>query len=126
MCNYHSTITWSADYGDKLPPVSDLVCGYFHKGSKCWIESDQDLEAMYKLYAEITVWCEGHLSSEPPARCGRKRKAEEPEPSTKADKIDELAHELYKKMRRSVQHVSGQECCSISNIRVWKRHLHTH
>ena len=40
-----------ADYEEKLPPVTDLECGHFHKRSKRWIESAHDLEAMYKLFA---------------------------------------------------------------------------
>ena len=89
-------------FEDKLPPLSGLQCGYLHKGSKRWIENDKDLEAMYKLFTsgdEIAIWCEGRsVSPEEPARSGRKRKADEPELSTKqADRIDELAHELYEK-----------------------------
>lgn len=89
-----------AGFEDKLPSLSDLECGYLHKSSKRWIENDQDLEAMYKLFDpgdEITVWCVGWLP-EQQVGSGRKRKAEEPEPATKhAEKIDELAHELYEK-----------------------------
>ena len=90
-----------ADHEDKFPPVGDLECEYFHKGSKRWIENDQDLEAMYNLFTandEITVWCEGKLPTVQSAR-GCKRKAEEQElpTKTKPDKFDELAHELYEK-----------------------------
>ena len=89
---------------------------YFHKGSKRWIENDQDLEAMYKLFTandEITIWCEGKLPTVQSAR-GRKRKAEEQElpTNTKSDKIDELAHELYEKHGESY---------SMPQFRLWAR-----
>ena len=109
-----------ASFEDKLPPLSGLECGYLHKGSKRWIENDQDLEAMYKLFTsgdEITIWCEGRRSVSPemPARSGRKRKADEPEPSTKqADRIYELAHELYEK---------HGETYSMPQLRLWARML---
>lgn len=51
----------SSDFGDKLPSVSDMECGYLEKSSKRWIEDNRDLEAMYKVAAvcdEITIWCD--------------------------------------------------------------------
>ena len=33
------------DFEDKLPPLTDLECGYMDKTSKRWIEDDQDVEA---------------------------------------------------------------------------------
>ncbi|CAI8003178.1 hypothetical protein GBAR_LOCUS3573, partial [Geodia barretti] len=42
--------------------------------------------------------------------CGRKQKAEETEPSTKPDKIDELAHDLYQKQG---------EAYSMPQFRLW-------
>ena len=46
---------------EKLPPLSELECGYFEKRAtgKCWIEDDKELVAMYKGFNmddEITVW----------------------------------------------------------------------
>ena len=75
---------------------------------------------MYKLFTsgdEITNWCEGRRSVSPEmlAKNGRKRKADEPEPSTKqADRIDELAHELYEK---------HGETYSMPQLRLWARML---
>ena len=108
-----------ATFEDKLPPLSKLECGYLHKGSKRWIKNDQDLEAMYKLFTsgdEITIWFEGRsVSPEQPARSGRKRKAGELEPSTKqADRVDELAHELFEK---------HGETYSMPQLRLWARML---
>lgn len=51
----------SSDFGDKLPSVSDMECGYLEKSSKRWIEDNRDLEAMYKVAEvcdEITIWCD--------------------------------------------------------------------
>ena len=105
-----------ADHEDKFPPVGDLECEYFHKGSKRWIENDQDLEPMYNLFMandEITIWCEGKLPTVQSAR-GCKRKAEEQElpTKTKPDKFDELAHELYEKHGESY---------SMPQFRLWAR-----
>ena len=74
---------------------------------------------MYKLFTsgdEITIWCDGRsVSPGQPARSGRKRKADEPESSTKqADKIDELAHELYEK---------HGETYNMIQLRLWARML---
>ena len=102
------------DFEGKLP---DLECGYLRKGSKRWIENDQDLEAMYKAFNygdEITIWCEGR-SPEPSSKRSRKRKGEEHEvtPSTKqADAIDELTHKLYEKHGESY---------SMPQLRLWAR-----
>ena len=38
------------DTQDRLPQLSDLECGYLYKGTKRWIEDDQDLDAMYKAF----------------------------------------------------------------------------
>ena len=45
-----------ASFEDKLPPLSGLEYDYLHKGSKRWIENDQDLEAMYKLFTSGDVF----------------------------------------------------------------------
>ena len=110
------------DFEDRLPQLSDLECGYLFKGAKRWIEDDQDLNAMYKAFNcgdEITIWCEGRLpeqhSAEPPARGGRKRKAQESEdmPSTKkSDLIDQTAHDLYEK---------HGERLTMPQLRLWAR-----
>ena len=103
------------DFEDRLPVLNDLEYGYIHKGSKRWIENDQDLEAMYKEFNcgdEITIWCEGRSSI---SRSSRKRKGEDTEvvPSTKqADAIDELAHKLYEKHGESY---------SMPQLRLWAR-----
>ena len=37
----------TASFKEKLPPISELQCGYLEKKSgKRWIENDKDLEAM--------------------------------------------------------------------------------
>lgn len=72
---------------------------------------------MYKLFStndEITLWCEGRLPPDQPTKGGRKRKADELEQSTKTDKIDELAHELYQK---------HGETYSMQQFRLWARML---
>ena len=53
----------SLNFGDKLPQLSELECGYLEKRSnaKRWIEKDKDLEVMYQTIrenSEITLWCE--------------------------------------------------------------------
>ena len=108
------------DFEEKLPQLSDLVCGYLDKSAKRWIEDDQDVEAMYhdvSSGSEITIWCDGRLpeqqSSEPPRR---KRKAPEnsdpPPPTKRADKIDQLALELHEK--------HGDQY-SMPHLRIWAR-----
>ena len=52
-----------ASFGEKLPQLSELECGYLEKRSnaKRWIEEDKDLEVMYQTFeenSEITLWCE--------------------------------------------------------------------
>ena len=53
---------------ENLPNFSELKCGYLESGSKCWVEDDDDLEAMYQKFDstdEITiVWCEDQLPEE--------------------------------------------------------------
>ena len=61
-------------FEEKIPPFLDLDCGYLEKRSKakCWIEDNEDLEAMYKAFShaddETTLWCENRHKS------GKKRK----------------------------------------------------
>ena len=69
-------------FEDKLPNFSELKCGFLEKGSKCWVEDDDDLEAMYEIFDsadEITIWCEGRLSEEQRRKkdAGKKRKLED-------------------------------------------------
>ena len=94
------------DFEDRLPQLSDLESGYLYKGTKRWIEDNQDLDAMYKAFNcgdEIAIWCEGHLPEhllEPQTKSGQKRKAqksEETSPTKKCDLIDQTAQELYEK-----------------------------
>ena len=109
------------DFEDRLPQLSELECGYLYKGTKRWIEDDQDLDAMYKAFNcgnEITIWCEGRLPEqlpEPPTKSGRKRKAQECEemPSTKkCDLIDQTAQNLYEK---------HGERFAMPQLRLWAR-----
>ena len=67
-------------FGDKLPPLSELECGYLekHTNAKRWIDDDKDLEAMYKTFSEnveITLWCEGPPSEEQVAKRGEKKES---------------------------------------------------
>ena len=111
-----------ADFEDKLPPLSDLECGYMDKSAKRWIEDDQDVDAMYKEVncgGEITIWCEGRSheqqSSEAPSKNSRKRKAAESDdmpPTKRADKIDQLALELHEK---------HGEIYTMPHLRIWAR-----
>ena len=69
-------------FEEKLPNLSELKCGYLEKGSKRWVEDDDDLEAMYETFDsadEITIWCEGRLSEEQQRKkdAGKKRKLED-------------------------------------------------
>ena len=88
--------------------MSDLECGYLYKGTKRWIEDNQDLDTMYKAFNcgdEITALCEGRLYipeylPEPQTKSGCKRKMQESEetpPMKKCDLIDQTAQELYEK-----------------------------
>ena len=69
-------------FEEKLPNLSELKCGYLEKGSKRWVEDDDDLEAMYETFDstdEITIRCEGRLSEEQQRKkdAGKKRKLED-------------------------------------------------
>ena len=111
-----------ADFGDKLPPLIDLECGYMDKTSKRWIEDDQDVEAMYRQVnsgSEITIWCEGQSheqpTSDPSSRNSRKRKTTESDdapPTKRADRIDQLALELHEK---------HGEAYAMPHLRIWAR-----
>ena len=69
-------------FKEKLTNLSELKCGYLEKGSKCWVEDDDYLEAMYETFDstdEITIWCEGRPSEEQQRKMddGKKRKLED-------------------------------------------------
>ena len=71
-----------SDFGDKLPSLPDIECGYLDKSSKRWIEDNRDLEAMYKAATigdEITIWCKARKEEQSGEtsvpRIGRKRKS---------------------------------------------------
>lgn len=102
-------------YEEKLPSFTDLECGYFEKrsNSKCWIEDNQDLQAMYRHFRdndEITLWCEGCPSEDQhkkTKKTGKKRKAEDSEEkaedgvkskrAAKEDRIDATTQQLREK-----------------------------
>ena len=51
-------------FEEKLPPISELECGYLEKrtNAKRCIEHDKDVKAMYKTFShtdDIMLWCEG-------------------------------------------------------------------
>ena len=69
-------------FEEKLPNFSEFKYGYLEKGSKRWVEDDDDLEAMYEIFDstdEITIWCEGQLSEEQQRKkdAGKERKLED-------------------------------------------------
>ena len=67
-----------SSFEDKLAPLCDLECGYMETISKRWLESEGDIEAMYKTFKnghEITLWCDGTLPDV--NKNGRKRKSSE-------------------------------------------------
>ena len=72
-------------FKEKLPPLSELECGYLEKrNGKRWIEDSKDLDAMYKGLNEndeITLWCEGKQCEDARRKSGRKRKSEDGESS---------------------------------------------
>ena len=100
--------TLIAEFEDKLPPLSELKCGYLEKrtNAKRWIENDKDLDAMYKTFKdnrEITLWCEGPTSEEHGTKRGKKRKADESRDSgsskrsSREESIDEIVQSLREK-----------------------------
>ena len=116
-------------FEEKLPPLSELECGYFEKRAtgKCWIEDDKDLDAMYKGFNandEITMWCEGKQSCEDSGKkSGKKRKSDEgdnTEESGSASKrtaketeIDKITQELHE--------IHGLDKWTLPQYRLWAR-----
>ena len=112
-------------FEEKLPNFSELQCGYFEKGSKCWTENDDDLEAMYKTFNscdEITIWCEGRPSEEQQRKkdAGKKRKLEDADNNdttskraAKEKKLEEIVQTLRDK--------HGENYCSGPHLRIWAR-----
>ena len=110
-------------FEEKLPPVSELECGYLEKrtNAKRWIEDDQDVEAMYNALSstdEITLWCQGR----PPEKTGgEKRKGTESMDADKGPSSKRTHHE------EQVDSVT-QELCKLHNdrytgpqLRLWAR-----
>ena len=92
------------------------MCGYLDKSAKRWIEDDQDVDAMYPNVnsgGEITIWCDGHSpESEPPRHKRKAPESNDPPPSKRADKIDQLALELHEK---------HGDTYSMPHLRIWAR-----
>ena len=95
-------------FEDKVPPMSQLKCGYLEKrtNAKRWVEDDKDLDAMYKSFkdsSEITLWCEGPTSEEQGPKRGKKRKADDSRDSgsskrsAREESIDEIVETLREK-----------------------------
>ena len=99
----------------------DIECGYMEKNSKRWLESDKDVEAMYRMYKpgdEITLWCDEANKS---TREGKRRKiddSEEPPTQRKAnlkDTVDEITKTLQEK---------HGDTWSMPHYRLWARMKH--
>ena len=112
-------------FEEKLPNFSELKYGYLEKGSKRWVEDDDDLEAMYEIFDstdEITIWCEGRLSEEQQRKkdAGKKRKLEDADSNDTTSK--RAARE--KKLEEIVQTLRdkhGEKFCSGPHFRIWAR-----
>jgi len=116
-------------FEEKLPPPSELECGYFekHATGKRWIEDDKDLDAMYKGFNvndEITVWCEGKPSSgNSGKKSGRKRKAEEADNAEESGSTSKhTAREMeIDKTTQELREIHGLEKWTLPQYRLWAR-----
>jgi len=115
-------------FQEKLPPLSELECGYFEKRAtgKRWID-DKDLDAMYKGFNvndEITVWCEGKPSSDDSGKIsGRKRKAEEADNAEESGSASKrTAREMeIDKTTQELREIHGLEKWTLPQYRLWAR-----
>jgi len=81
-------------FPDRLPVLGDFQIGYL--GTKCWIESPEDLAALNHLFSsgdEITLWYEVRRSES-------KRKKDDNETThNKCAKHDQEVDKAYKKLK---------------------------
>ena len=95
-------------FEEKLPPISELECGYLEKrtNAKRWIEHDEDVKALYKAFSptdDIMLWCEGQRHEQPQNRAGKKRKDTESDtddyPSRKRSRHEEQVNAVAEELR---------------------------
>ena len=83
----------SESFPERVPPHMDFHVGYFEgkANAKCWIVSEEDIQAMYDAHFEgdvITVWCDGRGKTEDTS-VSRKRKKDADDTDTPLSKREE-------------------------------------
>ena len=87
--------------GDQVPNTITFDVGYYEgsQHSKIWICNNDDLEAMYHKVnpGEITLWCEGALSStEEESRSTKRNREDNDNPPSKRQKKEEEVESVLK------------------------------
>lgn len=114
-------------FGEKLPPLSELECGYFEKRAtgKRWIEDDKDLDAMYKSFNandDITVWCEGKQSCDDSGKkSGKKRKLDDGDTEESASAKRTARETEIDKTTQELREIHGLEKWTLPQYRLWAR-----
>ena len=83
----------SESFPERVPPHMDFHVGYFEgkANAKCWIVSEEDIQAMYDAHFEgdvITIWCDGRGKTEDTS-VSRKRKKDADDTDTPLSKREE-------------------------------------
>ena len=108
-------------FNEQVPEGEDFSCGYFEKpgNSKRWIESTEDLKAMYKTYRyenTINVWCDGRMEGAPEdSRAKRGNSGDSSDkPNSKRAKREEEIDSVFEQLRDR-----HSENYSDSQLRLW-------
>jgi len=103
----------------KVPNSFTFSVGYYEGQHhvKMAIESDEDLQAMYKKYpsGEITLWCDGAVQ-ETSANAGKKRKREETSFTSKFHEREKEVEEVYKELVKK-----HSDSYDTPKLRLWAR-----
>ena len=93
-------------FNEQVPKKEEFSIGYYEKpgNSKCWIESTEDLRAMYKTYRyenTINLWCDGRVEGAPEVSCVKRGNSDDSSdrPNSKRAKREEEIDSIFEQLR---------------------------
>ena len=111
-----------ASFAEQVPESDNFDVGYYVKpgNSKRWIDSSDDLEAMYSTSGKdntITLWCDARVDPPTDGSSKKKRSGHDEEPTSKRARKEKDIEDIFETLREK----HSVEAFSDPQLRLWAR-----